>query len=47
MKPVDTPIIEAVRLGITRRRPEDVADSRRTAWKKRGMLKRMEFMIIA
>ena len=39
MKPVAVPTAEEHNVGTTRRRPELVALSRRTAWKKRGILK--------
>lgn len=36
-KPVSAPATEATALGTTRRRPESVAEERRTAWKYRGL----------
>jgi hypothetical protein len=39
MNPVAVPTAEEHKVGTTRRRPEVVALSKRTAWKKRGMLK--------
>lgn len=46
-KPVTVPTEEAATDGTMRRRPELVALSSRTAWKKRGMLNRTAFMMIA
>jgi len=46
-KPVLTPEMEAAMVGMRRCRPEEVADSRRTAWKKMGTLKRMALMTTA
>lgn len=46
-KPVETPAIVADVEGTMRRRPESVADSRRTAWKYKGMLKRTALTIMA
>lgn len=46
-KPVKTPNVDPAIEGTMRRRPELVADSKRTAWKKRGMLKRTPLMRIA
>lgn len=36
-KPTEVPVMEEAMVGRTRRRPEEVADVRRTAWKKRGL----------
>jgi hypothetical protein len=36
-KPVKPPMMEAMTEGTTRRRPEEVALERRTAWKYRGL----------
>jgi len=38
-KPVAVPVKDAAIDGTINRRPEEVADSRSTAWKYRGMLK--------
>jgi hypothetical protein len=46
-KPVQVPTTAEESEGIMRRRPEDVADSRRTAWKKMGMLNITAFCITA
>ena len=46
-KPVRVPIALAAMEGIMRRRPDAVGDSRRTAWKKRGMLKRTALITMA
>jgi hypothetical protein len=36
-RPVRAPMMEATTEGMTRRRPEEVALERRTAWKYRGL----------
>lgn len=36
-KPVKVPTMEEAMVGMTRRRPEEVALVRRTAWKYRGL----------
>lgn len=41
---MNTPNVEPAKDGTIRRKPDSVADSRRTAWKKSGMLKRMLLM---
>jgi hypothetical protein len=40
-KPVAVPVRDEAREQVMRRRPEVVAEVRRTAWKKRGTLKRV------
>ena len=46
-KPVETPAMVADAEGMIRRRPESVADSRRTAWKYKGILKRTALITMA
>lgn len=36
-KPVKAPMMDATTEGMTRRRPEEVALERRTAWKYKGL----------
>jgi hypothetical protein len=45
--PVETPAMVADAEGTMRWRPESVADSRRTAWKYKGILKRTALTIMA
>lgn len=40
-RPVVAPAVEDTREQVRRRRPEVVADDRRTPWKKRGLLKKV------
>jgi len=46
-KPVAVPTVDEAKDGSIRRSPELVADSRSTAWKKRGMLKVTALLIMA
>lgn len=44
---MSTPNVDPAKEGTIRWRPESVADSRRTAWKNNGMLKRILLIRIA